>query len=192
MADDFEIGAHTVHHLELPKLSDSVAYGEIYESKQRLEEITGRRCDMFCAPKGRFRNTHLKMIQQMGFLGVRTVEFFSLDWPMSINGLALVPTTIQAHSHELTAYARNCLRRCRPARLYDLFKSNGQTGWESIATRLLERACERGGVFHLWGHSWEIDANRLWGALEYLLELMGQVAKRVTCTSNVDICRYAN
>ena len=30
-----------------------------------------------------------------------------------------------------------------------------------------------GGVFHLWGHSWEIDARQDWGRLERVLEHIG-------------------
>lgn len=192
LARDFEIGAHTVHHVELPTVPDLVAKEEIQESKQRLEEITGRRCETFCCPKGRFRKRHLGMIRELGFRGVRTVELLSLDRPTGVNGLALIPTTVQAHSHSVSAYARNCFSRWRLTNLCSLLKLGAHRGWESIAARLLERACDGGGVFHLWGHSWEIDATSQWSALERTLALMGQIAGRVRCVTNSEVCGHAN
>jgi peptidoglycan-N-acetylglucosamine deacetylase len=192
LAKNFEIGAHTVHHIELPKVSDSVAGAEICESKVRLEEITGRRCEMFCAPKGRFRKRHLRMIREIGFLGMRTVELLSIDRPVSVDGLAVVPTTVQAYSHGLSAYAKNCLRQRQAARLCNLFRHSWSKGWDLIAIRFLEQARENGGVFHVWGHSREIEAGRQWDALGRLLELMGQVAKEAACVPNSGVCRNAS
>lgn len=192
LAQDFEIGAHTVHHVELPMVPDLVAKAEIRESKQRLEQITGRGCKTFCFPKGRFRKNHLQMIRELGFHGVRTVELLSLDPPIGVNGLALIPTTVQAHSHKMSAYVRNCFSRLQPTNLRNLFKLRGYKTWESIAARLLQRASERGGVFHLWGHSWEVDATGQWDALARTLALMGQIARRVGSVTNSEVCRYAN
>lgn len=192
LARHFEIGAHTVHHVELPNVSDSLARAEITQSKQRLEDITGRSCHMFCFPNGRFHKKHLGMVRSLGFRGVRTVELLSLKFPMNFDGLAVVPTTIQAYSHATSAYARNCLRRWRPENLFRLFELGRSRTWEALAARLLEGAYARGGIFHLWGHSWEIEAAHQWEKLECVLALMGQIAKDSNCLTNSEICRYAN
>lgn len=191
LARNFEIGAHTVHHVELPTVPDSLARAEMYESKQRLEEITATRCDTFCFPRGRFCKRHLGMVRELGFRGVRTVELLSLDCPIRVEGVALIPTTVQAHSHRLSDYARNCVSRRQTVRLLHSLRACANNDWESIATRLLGRAYDRGGVFHLWGHSWEIDAAGQWEALDRVLALMGQVAKRVACVTNSEVCRHA-
>lgn len=191
LASEFEVGAHTVHHVELSAAPDSVARAEICESKQRLEEITGKRCSTFCFPKGHFYKKHLEMVRESGLQGARTVELLSLEKPLNVGGVVLIPTTIQAHSHDLSAYARNCVRRGRARNLLQLFRAGGQKSWESLANRLLRKACDTGGVFHLWGHSWEIDTFRQWDALDRVLRLMSQIAKSGSCVTNAEICRYA-
>jgi peptidoglycan-N-acetylglucosamine deacetylase len=191
LARDFEVGAHTVHHVELPTVPDEVAKAEIYECKQRLEEITGIECETFCFPKGRFHRRHLRMIRELEFRGVRTVELLSLGSPVNVTGLAVIPTTVQAHSHGSSCYARNCVRRLQLAKLVDSIRLGGHKRWDLAAMQLLKRACERGGIFHLWGHSWEIEAADEWGALERVLAVMGQIAKRAACLTNSEICRYA-
>ena len=44
--------------------------------------------------------------------------------------------------------------------------------------RVLAYAVARGGVFHLWGHSWELEAYGLWGALDRFLRLAGDLVAR--------------
>lgn len=192
LAHEFEVGAHTVHHIELTTVRDSVARFEIVESKRRLEEITGKRSAMFCFPKGRFYKKHLGMIRESGLQGARTVELLSLEKPLNVEGVALMSTTIQAHSHDVSDYARNCVRRGRAQNLLHLLRAGGRNNWETVATGLLRKGCERGGIFHLWGHSWEVDAFGQWETLERVLRLMSQLAKRGSCVTNAEICRYAS
>ncbi len=49
----FEIGAHTVNHVDLGQAVGSEASREIIESKQRLEDELGRKITMFSYPFGR-------------------------------------------------------------------------------------------------------------------------------------------
>jgi peptidoglycan-N-acetylglucosamine deacetylase len=42
--------------------------------------------------------------------------------------------------------------------------------WDLLGRRLFEETCSSGGVFHLWGHSWEIDANGDWQRLRSVLD----------------------
>src|SRR5262249_3128027 len=43
---------------------------------------------------------------------------------------------------------------------------------------LLRFAARRGGVFHLWGHSWELEAHGLWDVLDRFLRVAhGLVAR---------------
>jgi hypothetical protein len=38
--------------------------------------------------------------------------------------------------------------------------------WDEWAMALFDRVVVEGGVFHLWGHSWELAARDDWGRLE--------------------------
>jgi hypothetical protein len=42
-------------------------------------------------------------------------------------------------------------------------------GWNRIAIETLNFVIENGGVWHLWGHSWQIDSNNDWGRLKEVL-----------------------
>jgi hypothetical protein len=41
--------------------------------------------------------------------------------------------------------------------------------WEQLAIALFERTCQQGGLFHLWGHSWELERTNGWQKLERVL-----------------------
>jgi hypothetical protein len=53
---------------------------------------------------------------------------------------------------------------------------------------LLRLAFNTRGVFHLWGHSWEIESNGIWSHLEKALELMSQYRHYVIYTHNSGVC----
>jgi hypothetical protein len=42
---------------------------------------------------------------------------------------------------------------------------------------MLERTAQLGGTFHLWGHSWEIEQENLWGVLERFLRDAAEVVE---------------
>ena len=192
----FEIGAHTLNHVFLTETDDATAREEIAGSKRWVEETTGRACPMFCPPAGRFNRAHARMFADAGFEGIRTVEFFSLDRPRKRareNGLLEMPTTLQAHPQTFAAYARNMLKR-RAFRNFWLYTTVGYgRHWPTLARRLLDRAVATGGVFHLWGHAWEIEASSQWVELESVLRHVGELvaAKQARCLTNGEVCRLA-
>ena len=51
---------------------------------------------------------------------------------------------------------------------------------------MLSHATTSGGVFHLWGHSWELQEAGLWGVFETFLARVAEVVvatRRVTNTA---------
>ncbi len=74
LSSSFEIGAHTVHHVDLTRVTPENARQEIVDAKAWLEDTTGRPCAMFCPPLGRYSIRHLEMVRQAGFGGLRSVE----------------------------------------------------------------------------------------------------------------------
>jgi hypothetical protein len=184
----FEIGAHTVHHVDLTAATEQTARQEIQGSKAWLEDSTGLPCSMFCPPLGRYSLRHLDLIRQAGFLGVRSVELLSLDFPRLQAGLLVLPTTIQTHAHGPAAYARNILRRWAWRNLW-LYVCHGQSAdWPKLVRSLLGQALKRGGVFHLWGHSWELEETGQWQRLEEVLRFMSQFTSQAAALSNSQVC----
>jgi peptidoglycan/xylan/chitin deacetylase (PgdA/CDA1 family) len=188
LAAGFEIGAHTVHHRVLTGLPPEQARQEIIESKRRIEEITGKQCPMFCFPSGRYARVHLGMAKAAGFSAARTVELLSLEPPRRKAGFSLIPTTVQAHPHSPFAYLRNAAKRFRVPALWNILRNIRGTDWAATAIGLLERVRETGGVFHLWGHSWEIEETGQWQALDRLLTAMAEAGRSASCVSNSELC----
>lgn len=189
LASGFEIGAHTLHHVFLDRVDDAMARREIADSKTWVEQATGAPCAMFCPPAGKFRARHLDMTADAGFAGFRTVELLSLDRPRQVKRLRLLPTTLQVHPHGWSAYARNALRRRSVPNLLTLLRHGRCSGWTALARVLLGAAERSGGVFHLWGHSWEIEQNQQWRSLEEILRLMADLRGKLPSVANQALCR---
>ena len=179
----FEIGAHTMNHVFLNSCGDQTAKQEIEDSKQWVEAITGKPCTMFCPPGGKFNDRRLAQIRVAGFKAVRTVEMISVAHPTMQNGLLMMPTSLQAHPHTSAVYIRNILKR-RGRNLWLYITKGREPDWPSLAERLLRTALAQNGVFHLWGHSWELEESQQWSRLEHVLKLMSELRKSAPCLSN--------
>jgi hypothetical protein len=189
LSASFEIGAHTLHHVDLGTATEAQARQEITDSRSWIEDTTGRPCPLFCPPKGKFSAHHLRLMREAGYQGVRSVELLSLDAPRPRAGLLLMPTTVQAHPHGALAYARNALKRGALGNLWRYVAHGCSTDWTALARSLLGQAVERGGVFHLWGHSWELEQTGQWQRLEEVLRFMGQLADRAPALTNWEVCQ---
>jgi hypothetical protein len=185
----FEIGAHTVHHVDLTTVTPRQARQEIFDSKSWLEDCTGLPCSMFCPPLGRYSLRHLELVREAGFLGMRSVELLSLDYPRPKGGLLLLPTTIQAHPHSLAAYSRNMMKRWAWRNLCLYVCRGRSTDWPKLVRSLFAHALRCGGVFHLWGHSWELEEAGQWQRLEEVLRFLSQFTIQAPARSNSEVCR---
>lgn len=192
LAAGFEIGAHTMTHPDLTAAASEIARREIAASKKWIEDATGMRCRMFCFPGGRFRREHLPMLHREGFLGVRTVELLSFEAPRRRCGVYVVPTTVQVFPHSSKTYFKNAAKRCAVAALPALFIAARQPGWASAAKALFQHCLRYGGVFHLWGHSWEIEEQDEWRSLEDLLAYLHEWRSQVAFSNNAEVCQYAD
>ena len=184
----FEIGAHTMNHVYLDSCPPEKARQEIFDSKKWVEDVTGKSCTMFCPPAGRFSRLHLKMIEEAGFAGERTVELFSTALPRRIGTLHVMPTSIQTHSHGTSAYLRNIARRRALANLWLYIRFGAGDDWTAAAQRLVDHCKDSGGVFHLRGHSWEIDRHEQWQRLESAFRYLKQLTMQLPAITNGQLC----
>jgi peptidoglycan/xylan/chitin deacetylase (PgdA/CDA1 family) len=191
LSSSFEVGAHTIHHVELTRATEEQAWQEIAGSRSWLEDSTGLPCPLFCPPKGKFSRHHLRLIQQAGYQGARSVELLSFDFPRARGGLLLLPTTVQAHPHRLFAYTKNAIRRAAFGNLWRAIVLGHSADWTRVAQALLSRALARGGVFHLWGHSWELQQTRQWQRLEEVLRFLSEWTSQAPALTNWQVCQAA-
>lgn len=188
LSKSFEIGAHTLEHVLIDRLSDREATIQLSGSREWIEELTGKACRVFCFPGGKFRNCQLQLVRQAGYEAARTVELLSTASPRRINGLCVIPTTIQVFPHGPFGYARNALKRLSAPVMPWLPRLLFSRNWLALAKDLFLQTMERGGVFHLWGHSWEIAEQRQWQALENFTAFAGAHLKAARCVTNGGLC----
>jgi len=189
ISQTFEIGAHTMSHVFLDTVGDEVAEREIRESRTWVEQVTGKRCIMFCPPGGKFASRDLSHVQNAGFGGLRSVELLSIDPPRRHDQLLILPTTLQAHPHSFAAYARNSIKRRAMANLWLYVMHGRNSGWDELAKSLLNVVRRGGGVFHLWGHSWELEQTAQWQRLDAVLRLLGELRGEMPCVTNGELLR---
>jgi hypothetical protein len=56
--------------------------------------------------------------------------------------------------------------------------------WLGIACAAFDRALKEGGVFHLWGHSWEIEKYGLWEKLERFFAHVKEQSETIAVTNS--------
>jgi len=65
----WEVGSHTLNHLNLTHLSTQDMWKEIYMSKSILEKKLGHPIDFISYPSGRFNDEVIKLVQLAGYKG---------------------------------------------------------------------------------------------------------------------------
>jgi peptidoglycan/xylan/chitin deacetylase (PgdA/CDA1 family) len=185
-ADGFEIGAHGVTHQTLWKLSAEELAKEITPCKPILEDILGKEVRMFCYPKGRYDSRVMHALKGEGYWGARTVQMLStgLDFdPFEM------PTTLQICHHPKFNYIKNVARARRPERLGVYLANRSRIGnWLELGKKLFDSVLKDGGIWHLYGHSREVDDWGMWKELEEMLDYVAQ-RKDVMYVPNCELIR---
>ncbi|HXM55082.1 MAG TPA: polysaccharide deacetylase family protein [Candidatus Dormibacteraeota bacterium] len=73
-ANGIQIGAHTVSHADLTRLSGADLWHEVYDSKVALEGLLGHAVLDFCYPSGRVNDTVVRAVQAAGFQTATTTQ----------------------------------------------------------------------------------------------------------------------
>jgi hypothetical protein len=143
---------------------------------------------MFCFPRGKFHKQQLDVVKDAGFTGARTVELMSLQSPALIAGLRLMPPTVQCYPHTYSGYLRNIISRRKLGNIRNYLQVASLMNWTSQARSLLSRAHRDGGVFHLWGHAWEIEQQGLWRQLEAVFRAAREYWSEGKYVTNGELC----
>lgn len=192
LSASFEIGAHTLDHVDLTRVSHSERERQIAHSKAWIEQTTGRPCAMFCPPEGKYNRGHLPVICAAGYLGIRSVQLLSLAQPRPVDGVLVMPTTLQLYPHPRLTYLKNSAKRHAWANLWHYVRDGCPEDQQQLTELLLGRTIARGGVFHLWGHSWELERHDQWDRLRGVLRLMQRYTSSAPCLTNGQICEMVS
>lgn len=193
-----EIGAHTLTHPDLRNLSAQELAKEISGSKKWLEEILGITVNSFCYPKGLYNDQAKLAAKDAGFKCARTTELAYIDDPQNSprnSDPFVMKTTLQVYpfpfrkKNQKNFYLSKLLQPFTQ-RAPDLQKIGvpwkSMYSWQSLARATFDQAVEKNGVFHLWGHSWEIEKYGMWEELEKFLAYVSKT-QNLEAVSNYEL-----
>jgi len=167
-SEGFEIGAHGYSHKHLWGLSPRELAHEVRPCKRILEDILGKEVDMFCYPRGRYDANVVRGLKEAGYRGARTVRMLATR--VSFDPFEM-PTSLQAFPHAPFTYVKNVARARSLESLQSfLIHLPRVRNWLALGKRLFDSVLEKGGVWHLFGHSWEIEQLGIWDDLREILD----------------------
>lgn len=172
IAKSHEIGAHTLNHPHLDKLDKKGLYREIRGSKKWLENLLKKPIKMFAYPYGIYNGEIIKLVKECGFLGARTVESFK----MRTENPFLMGVTFHCYPHfspdaEWSLFFKTRIfwerLEFNLRKVFDLnLPINSLFGWAKLGKNVFKYVLKNGGIFHLFGHPWEVEKYNLWDDLE--------------------------
>jgi peptidoglycan-N-acetylglucosamine deacetylase len=156
LSQDFEVGAHSMTHRRLPTISEQEAEREITESKAVLEQVTGKEIETFCYPGCAYTKLHVQLVKDAGFRYARTVAryAFKVDDPYEAG------TSLHVYNHRFDLWQTARFAKFRPRKVLRCLE------WDALAEAMFDQVVKEGGIYHIWGHSWEIDEHNDWKRLE--------------------------
>jgi peptidoglycan/xylan/chitin deacetylase (PgdA/CDA1 family) len=187
LSSRFEIGGHTINHVDLTAVPARVAYSEIADGKKMMEDMIGGKLTIFAYPRGQYRSETRNMVRQAGFSGARNASWFHSEFPRDRYSIR---PTLHIYPHSRPVHIGHLLKELNFKGLRDyLFIDKGAVGLKPLTITWLDRILSQGGILHLWGHSWEIDDLALWRELEEIISYIAQ-CKDVIHLTNGDILSY--
>lgn len=174
----FEIGSHTQQHRYLDQLPWAEAKQQVALGKTGLEQLLGHEVKGFCYPGGKRPKDYETLLQSAGIDYARTVENLRHDRSFTRYD---IPTTLQYYPHRRRVLLRNAIRQPDQllGKLNLLMQGVNLHSLPVAATSLMETMAETDNVFHLWGHSWEVDRLNAWRELGALLDRVCELGAEV-------------
>lgn len=194
-----EVGSHSLTHPILDRIPLFQQKEEIFDSKKYLENLLGKEVSMFCYPHGIYNNRVSYLVREAGYIGARTVKccYFRIDNPFEMNvSLHIYPYPLLKKNKEYSYFfwGKNLLR---PLSKYRRVIKECNLGygsyfsWFRLAKNMFDYVYENGGIFHVFGHSWEIEKFNLWKDLEKLFRYLPK-EKDIIYLNNGDIIKELN
>lgn len=147
----FEIGSHTMGHPpDIKQLSAEALRAELETSKLQIEGWTKKECRVFAYPRGRFNDDVVKAVERAGYTEARTTHVLKT----AVEDPLRMPTTIH---------------------IFNGRKEYDGRPWMVMADFYLDYVKRTGGIFHLWGHAFELERDYLWPDLEIYLMRLAQM-----------------
>jgi len=183
----FEIGAHSVTHKPLWGLSAEELASEVSPCKPMLEDIIGKEVRMFCYARGRYDSNVIRTLKEAGYRGARTVRMLATR--LEFDPFEM-PTSVQIAPNRKYNYIKNVARARKPEGVQVFLRHITRLdNWLELGKRLFDSVLETGGMWHLYGHSHEIEKLGLWRDLGEVLDYVGN-RKGVRYMPNCELLQF--
>ncbi len=191
-----EIGAHTLSHPELDKISLADARREIEGSKQYLEKLLNKEVKMFCYPRGKINDKVEEIVKESGFLGARSTQKFCIQKPVDYFKFG-----VSIHIYPFPLRKKDASHYLLNRNLFDPLRLNYKKikklnlsisayfSWQKLARNLFNYTMKNGELFHLYGHSHEIERYGMWEELELFLRYINK-KKNIKYYTNSEVLDF--
>lgn len=164
-----EIGSHSLTHSPLTSSPDMRK--ELVESKDKLEQTIGKQVSSFCYPFGKFNNKAAISAYSAGYQLARTTIGFAISRRFDPFRM---PVSLQFAPHSSLVHLRHAIREGNGRGIITWgSRWHFRTQLLRLAQTAFDDAYHDKGIFHLWGHSWEIDDLGLWDMLAEFCQYIG-------------------
>jgi peptidoglycan-N-acetylglucosamine deacetylase len=128
-----------------------------------LEQVIDKEIKAFCYPGGAYTKLHVQQVKDAGYRYARTVNRykFTMDDPYEAG------TSLHVYTHRSDLWQTARFVKFQPVKLLRCLE------WDTLATVMFDRVVKEGGIYHIWGHSWEIDKHDDWERLESVFRYIG-------------------
>jgi peptidoglycan/xylan/chitin deacetylase (PgdA/CDA1 family) len=184
IAQQFELGGHTMNHVPLNSVAEDRVWQEISEGKAWLEDFLGKQVRSFCYPRGKHNTRIVELVKKAGFVGARTCLLNRHDFP---SDPFLWGVSTQGYALSRTIQVRHALVEGNfQGALNFLWMYKATTDWAAHFKRALDEVEANGGIAHLYFHCWEIDGEGEWQKLESVLQSIS-LRKNMKKVTNGDL-----
>ena len=159
ISNNHEIGAHTLNHSKLTEITLAEAEKEITGSKIYLETLLNHSVTMFCYPCGMYNERIKQLVKKSGFVAARTCKTGNFEFPPD-----KYEWQISMHLSNGSPLMTSKMILKNKLLLKTFFD------WELRVKYLFDVAFNTGGIFHIWGHSWEFEEKNEWEKLERVFD----------------------
>ncbi len=163
-----EIGSHTLTHRILTRLTRAEIFYEMQESKRVLEDICEEPITSICYPEGKFSRTVCSVPEKAGYRIGRTTRAFRTE--IQFDPFCM-PISFQFFPHTHAVLVRHAMNDRNLKGIANWVQRwTMQNDLIKLTHVMFDYVLTCGGVFHIWGHSWEIEHFQLWKQLEDVLQ----------------------
>jgi hypothetical protein len=163
-----EIGSHTWTHGMLTGRPRAAVVEELTKSREALEDLLGEPVTSLSYPEGLFTRMIRSVVPECGYELARTTVAFRTEARFDPTRM---PITIELIPLSRFGHVRHAVRDGNVAGIVRWLRlTRADRDLVGASRAFFDHVLVRGGMFHLYARSWQIDQFGMWRDLELVLD----------------------